>query len=63
VFLAGFLVLHAGVREKLLILPRQEPSSLSKSNRELSFVFARVVAQAKILTQARAVSFKRELLA
>ncbi|QCD87763.1 hypothetical protein DEO72_LG3g2303 [Vigna unguiculata] len=47
-------------REKLLFSPRQESSSLSESSRELPFAFVQVIAQARILTQARAISPKRE---
>jgi len=56
-------MLHAGAREKLLFLPRRESSSLSENNIELSFVSARIVAQARILAQVRAVSPKRDGLA
>jgi len=55
VFLAGLLQLHAGAGEKLIFSPRRESSSLSESSRELSFVSARDVTQAKIIVRARVV--------
>ena len=60
VWMPRFLLLHAGVVEKLLFLPRRESSSLSESSRELSFASVWVVAQARILSQARATSPKLE---
>jgi len=63
VWIVGFVLLHVGAGEKLLISHRQESSSLSESSGELSFASTQVVVQVGILAQARVVSPTREGLA